>query len=57
MRLRPLVRLTLLFAGLGALFAGVNLAARGHLAYAAAASASGAAAAGVAAWVLARGSA
>lgn len=54
MRAAPLVRLTLLFVGLAALFAGLNLVARGHPGVAAVASASGAAAAGVAAWALTR---
>jgi hypothetical protein len=56
-RARPLFRLTLLFAGLAALFAGLNLAVRGHPGFAAAASVTGAAAAGVAARALAHGAA
>lgn len=55
MRARPLFRLTLLFVGLATLFAGLNLAARGQPGLAAAASASGAVAAGVAARALVRG--
>lgn len=54
MRSTPLVRLTLLFLGLAALFTGLNLAARGRLATAAVTSGAGAAAAGVAAWLLIR---
>lgn len=54
-RARPLFRLILLFLGLAVFFAGLNLAARGHPAGAAAAWAAGGTAAAVAARALVRG--